>query len=211
MKIKQDSRLKTQDSRRGFTLIELIIAFTILGLILLIIGGSLRLSIRALERGDKIIEETERMRGIYERISSDIRSAYPYPIMKEGERRIAFEGKSDSLSLVTSQVDINWPGGFKWVSYSVKDGDLILVEKVVPNKGLDESKGKETLLEHKVKEIRFEFYEKGKERWETSWDSKERGKLPEIVKVSLTLESERPSFPPFLISLPVGYNPEEGR
>lgn len=205
--------------KRGFTFLELIIAFSILGLILLIIGSGLRLGVKAWERGEKIVDETQRIRMFYERLSSEIRSAYPYLIEKEGDKKIAFEGRSNSLSFVTTAVEMNGSGGLKWVSYYIKDRALMLKEKKLPDKELDEAKGKETILEPRVREIKFEFYEKKEESWETSWDSKEKGRLPEIVKVTITLKPEIPSkdekiktsFPPILISLPVAYSPEEGR
>lgn len=200
--------------KQGFTLLELLVAFTILGLILLIIGSSLRLGFKAWERGESIVNETQRIRTFYERFSSEIRSAYPYYISREGEKRLAFKGESDSLGFVTSHVDLNWVGGFKWVSYAVKDGALVLKEKMLPDKELDESKGRESVLGHGVKEIRFKYYDKEKDSYEDSWDSKEKGRLPEIVKVTITFKSGtllRPglSFPPFLFSLPVAYSPKE--
>lgn len=200
---------------KGFTLLELIIAFTILGLIMLIIGSSLRMGIRAWERGELIADDSQRLRILTERLSSDIRSVYPYQVNIEVERKTAFEGKSDSLGFVTSQVDINWVGGFKWVSYSINEGDLIVTEKIVPDKKLDESKGIATVLETGVSSLKFEYYEKNKDTWETSWDAKEKGMLPDGVKATITLKPDASqgdrkierSIPPLFIPLPVAYNP----
>lgn len=207
--------MRAQTKERGFTILELIIAFTILGLIMLIIGGSLNMGVKAWEKGEQIADDSQRIRILYERLSSEIRSIYPYQIMKEGEKKIAFEGKPDSLGFVTSQVDINWIGGFKWVSYSVNDGNLIVTEKIVPDKKLDESKGIETILEAGVSYLKFDYFEKNKDNWETSWDAKEKGILPDVVRVSITLKPDSSHgnekierlIPPLFISLPVAYNP----
>jgi general secretion pathway protein J len=200
---------KTPDPS-GFTLLELIISFTILGLILLIIGSSLRLGINAWDRGERIVDESQRARVLWERLSQDIRSTYPYQIGKDGGKRIIFEGRSDFLNFVTTTEGIGVGGGFKSVSYYIRNEGLIVKEQSVPDKELDKSKGKETILEPGVKEINFEFYEKKHESWETSWDIKEKERLPDIIKVIITFKQETP-FPPLLISLPVAYNPGEGR
>jgi prepilin-type N-terminal cleavage/methylation domain-containing protein len=213
MKNKQDSRLKAQDSY-GFTLLELIISFAILGVIFLIIGSGLRLGVRAWERGEEIVDETQRIRVLWERLSFEIRSAYPYMTDEVVDKRIAFEGKSDSLSFVTSAVEMDGKGGHKWVHYYVKDGVLMIKEKRLPDKEIDESKGKEIILEPKIKDIKFEYYEKKKENWEASWNSKEKGRLPEIIKITITPEiisgdkkNKRP-LPPMLIAIPVAYSTE---
>ncbi len=213
MKNIQDSRLKTPDSY-GFTLLELIISFAILGVILLIIGSGLRLGAKAWEKGEEIVDETQRIRVLWERLSYEIRSAYPYQTDKMADKKIAFEGKSDSLSFVTSAIETDGKGGMKWVSYYIKDNGLMLKEKRLPDKELDEAKGEEIILEPKIKDIKFEYYEKKKEDWETSWDSKEKGRLPEVIKVSIYLKQERSdrkgelSFPSLLISVPIAYSTE---
>lgn len=200
---------------KGFTLLELIIAFAILGLIMLIIGSSLRMGVRAWERGELIADDSQRLRILFERFSSEIRSLYPYQINKEGKRNMAFEGKPESLGFVTSQVDVNWAGGFKWVSYSVNGGNLTVTEKIVPDKKLDESKGIETILETGVSALKFEYYDKNKDSWETSWDAKEKGILPDVIKVTINLKPDasygdreiEKSIPPLFIALPLAYNP----
>lgn len=199
---------------RGFTLLELIIAFAILGVIILIIGSGLRIGVKAWEKGEEIVDETQRIRVPWERLSFELRSAYPYQTDKMADKKIAFEGKSDSLSFVTSAIETDGKGGLKWVSYYIKDNGLMLKEKRLPDKELDEAKGKEIILNPWIKDIRFEYYEKNKEDWETYWDSKEKGRLPEVIKVSIYLKQkgsdrkEELPLPPLLILVPIAYSTE---
>lgn len=209
--------MNTSDFKeRGFTLLELIIAFAILGVIILIIGSGLRIGVKAWEKGEEIVDETQRIRILWERLSFEIRSTYPYQTDKMADKKIAFEGKSDSISFVTSAVETDGKGGMKWVSYYTKDNGLMLKEKRLPDKELDEAKGKEIILNPWIKDIRFEYYEKNKEDWETYWDSKEKGRLPEVIKVSIYLKQkgsnrkEELSLPPLLISVPIAYSTEGG-
>ncbi len=77
----------------GFTLIELIIAITIVSMIMAIILGGMRLSIRAWEVGEGRVEVYQTGRVILERMSQEIKSIYPYRY----EREIAAEDKTEKI------------------------------------------------------------------------------------------------------------------
>ncbi|MBI3815909.1 MAG: type II secretion system protein [Nitrospinae bacterium] len=72
-----------RNSEGGFTLIELIIATTIVSMILAIILSGMRLSIRAWEVGEDRVEVYQTGRVILEKMSQDIKSMYPYRYEKE--------------------------------------------------------------------------------------------------------------------------------
>src|SRR3989337_1653647 len=56
----------------GFTLLDLIISITIIGIMVLIIAGATRLGFRSVDAGEKKIESLERMRSSLSLISSQI-------------------------------------------------------------------------------------------------------------------------------------------
>ena len=104
--------------KKGFTLIELIIAITIVSMIMAIILGGMRLSIRAWEVGEGRVEVYQTGRVILERMSQEIKSIYPYRYEKEmltplssppsegggrgGKKSIlSFKGEPDRLWFVT--------------------------------------------------------------------------------------------------------------
>lgn len=96
---------KLTRSNSGFTLLELIIAMTIIAVLAAIIYNGMRLAIQARERGENIEENNQRMRAIYSMIASQIRSAKPY-FYKESEeskvKKFAFIGKPDSIQFITT-------------------------------------------------------------------------------------------------------------
>ncbi len=95
----------------GFTLIELIIAITIVSMIMAIILSGMRLSIRAWEVGEERVEVYQTGRVILERISQEIKSMYPYRYEREvaaedktekiKKNVLAFKGEADRLWFVT--------------------------------------------------------------------------------------------------------------
>jgi general secretion pathway protein J len=186
----------TRSSDSGFTLLELVIALTILPLIILIIGNGFRLGMNAWEKGEQETVWTQRFRVLSGLLSQQIKSAYPYIMEVEDEKVAVFEGKSDSVMFVTSLTDAGF-GGFKWVRYSYKDGTLFLKEGLLPDKKLDDSiTGDEEIVDTDIEEIKFAYLSAEDNEWKDSWDYGE--KLPGAVRVKIS------HFEPFLITIPMG-------
>ena len=180
----------------GFTLLELIIAITILPLIILIIGNGFRLGMNAWERGEQETVWTQRFRVLSGLLSQQIKSAYPYIMEVDDEKIAVFEGKSDSIMFVTTLTDSAY-GGFKWVRYSHKDGTLFLKEGLLPDKKLDDNiTGDEEVVDKDIEEIKFAYLSVEDSEWKDSWDFGE--KLPGAVRVKIS------HFEPFLITIPMG-------
>lgn len=98
----------------GFTLLELILAMVIVGFIVAISLGAIRLGISTQEVGQQKTETFQRLRIIGEHLSQKIKSSYPafIPAPKiislptdaadgPGKQLLAFEGKKNSIRFVT--------------------------------------------------------------------------------------------------------------
>lgn len=181
---------------KGFTLLELLIAITILSLIAVIIGGSVRLGIRAWEKGEAGIDDSQRLRVLSERLGQQVKSVYPYEIETEDGKVVAFGGGPDSFWFVTSLTSPAMESPLKWVSYSVKDGNLVVKEGSLPDKKLLERVSERgDILVPEVSGLNLEYLSQ-EGRWEESWDLKES--LPQAVRIRIT------GVPPFVVSVPAG-------
>ncbi|MBI5409237.1 MAG: prepilin-type N-terminal cleavage/methylation domain-containing protein, partial [Nitrospirae bacterium] len=187
----------------GFTLLELIIAITILTLITVIIGGAFRLGIRAWEKGEKETGETQRLRVVSGLLSQQLKSVYPYKMKleDEDEKVVIFKGEADSLLFVTTLTDSS-SGGFKWVRYIYKDNALLYKEGLLPDKELmDKIKGKEEVMDSELDEFKFTYFSSEEGEWKDSWDfSKD---LPSAVMVKVSY------FQPFVVNMPMGFKEEQ--
>lgn len=98
----------------GFTLLELILAMGIVGFIIAISLGAIRLGISTQEVGQKKTETYQRLRIIGEHLSQKIKSSYPKfipppgvlslsqkPAASQPKQLLAFEGKKNSIRFVT--------------------------------------------------------------------------------------------------------------
>jgi len=190
-----------QSSDPGFTLLELIIAITILPLIILIIGNGFRLGMNAWEKGEQETVWTQRFRVLSGLLSQQIKSSYPYMMDIEDEKVAVFEGKEDSVMFVTALTDPAY-GGFKWVRYSHKDGTLFLKEGLLPDKKLtDRITGDEEVVDTNIEEIKFAYLSLEDSEWKDSWDFSKT--LPGAVRVKIS------HFEPFLITIPMGMAAKE--
>ncbi|MBI5739482.1 MAG: prepilin-type N-terminal cleavage/methylation domain-containing protein [Nitrospirae bacterium] len=195
------SILKSREAG-GFTLLELIIAITILTMITLIIGSGFRLGIQAWEKGEKATGEAQRLRVLSSLFSQQIASIYPYRMKLEDEDEpvVVFKGEPDSMVFVTTLANSSF-GGFKWVKYIYRDGDLLYKEGLLPDKKLEEHiKKDEEIIDPGIGEVTF-AYRDVEGDWEDEWDYGKE--LPAAVRVEL------PDRQPFVIAVPMGKEKKE--
>ena len=192
----------------GFTLLELLLSISILSVLLVAIYGTLSLSARTWEKGERDIEKLQRERVVMNILSRELKSIFPYKVtpseLDTHKEFYAFEGKKDSISFVSAVPLRGGKGGLSWLTFLVED-DLGLVVLERDALRTDIFKERETLdkdemevLDQQVTDIRFEYYQlkdgktegEGEGEWEEKWDAEKEGTLPHAVKVVLTVEEE---------------------
>jgi general secretion pathway protein J len=180
----------------GFTLLELIIALSILSVVTVLVGRGFHLGIDAWEKGESETRWTQRLRVLSGLMSQQFKSVYPYRMEIDDEKVILFKGESDSVLFVTTLTDSLY-GGFKWVRYSFKEETLMYKEGPLPDKELTgEINGDDEIMDTNIEEVKFEYYSPEEEEWKGSWDFGED--LPGAVRVKLSY------FQPFFINMPMG-------
>ncbi|KMP10366.1 hypothetical protein UZ36_07865 [Candidatus Nitromaritima sp. SCGC AAA799-C22] len=116
-----------RESNEGFTLLELILALGIVGFIVAIALGAVRLGASARETGDVKVDTFQRMRLIGNQLGQKIKSSYPVFVFPENnvfigsdagkkpERLLAFEGTGDSIRFVTFSPPLTSQGHSPWI------------------------------------------------------------------------------------------------
>jgi general secretion pathway protein J len=172
---------------KGFTLLELLISIVMLGIIIVILVGALRLGFRSVESGEKKIESLERMRVSLSIIDSQIQSQIPLTYQEEETTKYYFTGEKDSLQFSTNYSIWGGQKGYVIVAYSVspeEEGKAVLYasEHIV---GVEETK--ETKLLDAFDDIYFEYFYKGPTdevgNWVEQWT--DTSKIPGKIKVHL--------------------------
>ena len=183
--------------QRGFTLLETILALSIVAVIVGVLLMAMRLGISSWEKGEHYVEATGAKRLLVEMLDKDVSSIYPYTVSSDDsmsdEEEYVFIGKPQSVVFVTSSrasiTGIPW-GGLRWVRYGMGRGGLVIREKTVPTETLlDERGGAIFEMDSGVNAVGFKYF--GREGWEESWDMAYKQRLPSAIKVQLFFRDDR--------------------
>ena len=226
--------MKKGKGASGFTLLELIVTFTILSLVVLMILGALRLGSAAWEKGEERAEKIQKKRIVFDLLSQQMKSSFPYRIKSQKAEAdyLAFLGEGNSLRFVSAfSLRARRQEGLVFVIYKVEEGKssgkvLKVYEKRVLNKTfLEETPDEEqflTLMDG-LSDLRFEYFDEGPAEgrgkdatgaWGESWDAKEKKVLPGLVKMTVTWKEKREELEiplPTLVSLPARVYDDRGK
>ena len=202
---------------RGFTLLELVIALTILAMIAGSVAAGIRLAAGSIERGEAVTREAARLRaavGIFERA---LMSADPLPIPVGDNTTAYFAGEEKSVRFLTAGA----PSAFHrsglcllaFMERSEREGSEIAIATASPFRaeGAEGWRGTEKarVLVPGGGELAFSYSpgptEEGVWEWLPSWDSRETGRLPAAVRVEFSVPT--PSGPrktAFVVPVPAG-------
>ncbi len=90
------------DQQSGFTLVELLIAITLLGFIMAMATGSVRTGIRVWESADRSTDEVNQIQAVQHLIRRQLGRAFPVQQKRRGvNRAVLFEGTRDSIRFVS--------------------------------------------------------------------------------------------------------------
>jgi prepilin-type N-terminal cleavage/methylation domain-containing protein len=175
------------NSSRGFTLLELLISITMLALITGIMGWTLNMAHRTLDKGERKIHYLEREKISYSLVESQILSLFPYQYDDEGEKKLFFFGGKDKLMFASNYSLWRGTRGNTFVTYDIQTNEkgkqfLQITEQIIGLETKDE-----TILFDDCTSINFEYFlknafEEGK--WVDQWPADEKG-LPDKIKINI--------------------------
>ena len=198
-------------SRRGFTLMEIVIAIAITSFIGLAIGVAFNNTIKAKETIETAAERYRMLRTAMARMTREIGAAYISDRYDSKRYRDAYDrptnfvGAKEKL-MFTSLAHQRLYSDAKEsdqmvVEYQVKTAtqkgvrdrnDLFRREKVVLEEQMDRG-GTEDVLFEGVKKIEFQYWNSERKQWEDDWDTRRPDRktiLPTRVKIILTALDE---------------------
>jgi general secretion pathway protein J len=183
--------------KQGFTLLELIISITILGIIVVIISSAMNVGFRSMNQGEKKMESLERMRASMKIIDSQIQSSIPITFLTKGNLTYYFSGQKETLRFASNFSLWSENRGYVVVTYRVVSDEnrkktLYADENIIGVKNKREVK----LLEG-FDEIYFEYFYKDliKKDAEGMWIEEWKAYyIPEKIRLHLADGTKRVSI-----------------
>lgn len=189
----------------GFTLLELLIAITLTGLLLSMLYGGLRITTQAWDKGEaraEAVADVFLVQRVLRRQIAQARTLYSQD--KRRGRVLTFSGENDVIEFVAPFLEYQLGGGlyFNRVELEKTDKGQRLVLRWWPYRASYEDKPEpatEVLLEN-VEQVIFSYHPGGENTDDTDWDDEwDKGQMPALVRVEVKLEGRR--WPPMIVGL----------
>jgi len=188
------SRIKSQS---GFTLMEIIVAMTMLSLIMAMIYGAIHTSRKMAEKGNKRINATNEIRVVQELIRRQISRILPMAFKEEDNTFVIFEGDENHIMYVSPMPGYLGNGGPHVQLIEIvnaKGGKLLQFSHWLLNDSLDEdsfedSEQEPVVLLENIDFAEFSFVKLDEEgelgEWESDWDESENTPLMVRLEVDM--------------------------
>ncbi len=200
---------------RGFTLLELLIAMTLLGLLMLGLFGGLRLGARVWEAGDARAADRTRIEAVQRFIRTYLGQARPLAAADNtGDDRIAFIGRRDGLDFSATLPAHLSAGGFAHVTLSFESlGEVRgLVLRHGPVRRRDDGRvelvrsdeAEFAMLLGDVEAVEFSYYGAGDADDDAEWTDRwvDEKNLPSLVRIRVRFaDSDRRIWPELTVAL----------
>ena len=202
-----------EKGQAGFTLVELLIAMTLLALIVAALFGGLRLGARAWEAGAQRNSDLARLEVVQGLLRRQLSRAYPIALTgSERGRRIVFEGDPTAVTFIAPAPAQIGLGGLYQMNLAVAEDEgnkrLVLTWQLsgAEEERLTESPGVETtVLIDRMAAIELSYFGppdlRDEPRWFDRWDDAAR--LPSLVRIRIEFPTGDRRYWPELIVAPM--------
>lgn len=204
--IPYEPNTSSSEADAGFTLVEALVAITLLSLLSLLVLGALRFGVTAWQRGGKVSDQIDEIVHAENFLRDMIAKASPYFIPRPGEKGYTeFDGRQNSLRFITDAPPAFNQAGQLIITFSSdqqnNQTDLIITSR--PELAFADGNlaqlTRRTLVQN-IAGVVFSYFgakEPGEPReWHQEW-SRETN-LPELVRIDLEPKHD-PPMPPIII------------
>ena len=182
-------------AQAGFTLMELLVAITLLSLLSLVLTSSLRFSLTAWARGADHADRTDQSLLVQDFLRRAIADAYPYFLSTDPTRggHVDFAGRADSLQILTLAPRAQGAVGRMRLELLVErtPARTDLVAASVPELAAGATERSRKILIPNVEDVTLSYFGRKRSDKEATWHAVWSGEpaLPQLVRIKVALPS----------------------
>ena len=198
-------------AQRGFTLLELTIALTLLALMSLVLFGSVRLAGRSTDAGAAKADAAESMRLAQDFLRANLAAQHPLRMRKILEWPLLFAGSVDELRYA-AELPVRVAGGGLWLyRLRVRADETrspLVLERMVPDLAADAqpqfANADRSILAEDIASLRIGYFGRDRDTattvaptWRDRWDDPQR--LPLMIRIDVT-PKQGPAWPTLYVA-----------
>ncbi len=202
----------------GFTLLELLVALTLLGLVFAVLFGELRFATRAWDATDAKLDRNGELLSVHSFLRQRFQQVHvtqPTRDQDDADNTIAFEGNSRSMVFLGTMPANISDGGFYEISLSSQSGeggnDLFVSWRPFDADGMAsvaDGPNNSRVLLRGLREVRFSYFGRTGEdlaaQWWDIWPS--RDAAPSLIRMRVSFADGDPRSWPELVVAPATAN-----
>ncbi len=189
--------------QRGFTLLELLLALAIVGALVVIAFGGVRIALGSWRQGEDRAEAYQHLRGVALTLSRSLGATYPYnaPRGDTPTAVLLFAGGPASLEFVTqnapyaSSVPVAFTAVVIELSTTGERQGLVIRQRVLPNRN-PFTDATIAFNDPTLTELSFGYLDDNG-AWQDTWDVDTQKRLPRAIRVNVggTLNGRAQTLP----------------
>jgi general secretion pathway protein J len=196
----------------GFTLLEILVAITLLGLLATLLSGGLRLGTRVWHRGEDQLQALAAIQSAHGLMRRQLAEAVPLTTPDDGESRVRFEGMPTFVRFVGTAPAEVMVGGHYEVTLGLSHDDvaqhLVMAWRLLGGSEDDALAGadrEQVVLLRDVAALSFAFFgtedEDETPQWHEMWV--ESSRLPRLIRIMVYFPDGDPRLWPALVVAPM--------
>jgi general secretion pathway protein J len=186
----------------GFTLLELLVAMTLLGLLSIALFGALTFGVRSWERSETLTAQSNAVRQAQTLLSRTLGEAYPELLASDPtQQKIAFDGEAHSVRFLAP--DPRMSGALDRIEIGVRQGSDALESRATLELAAD-ARTTRTVILSGLSGFDISYYGKSAQDRDASWQDswKDRASLPRLIRIRASFAQKRAAPWPDLLITP---------
>ncbi len=201
--------------QRGFTLIEMVVALVLLGIMMLLLYSGLTFGLRSWDAADANGRRTADRRIAENFLVREISETFPMRFKDPMELKLAFEGAQRRLRFASARPAGISAGGLSLVGIEVEDADNgkrgrnLVMRRAMPDDAAKDfaplDRAERTVLFENVDSVSFAYFGSENDftdpKWSDGWDY--AGRVPQLIRIRIKV-ADGSYLPEMVVRLMLG-------